>query len=198
MNTLLLSFFSLFFAIFLGPSRQEKCEGQTCFTKPFDLHETFAIVDNLKSSTDEFLKKSLLQAAKETLGKMEGLPKHVQEKMKDDRFLMEKIDKVIEINKEKEKEKQESKEVAAVVDIKEQPATAKIVSNSVHIDSWEDLYHYFPHLGTKIRLWKMEFKESALANAKKFKGCANPAHLVNWLVPDIEDIKKRNKKTKRN
>ena len=37
-----------------------------------------------------------------------------------------------------------------------------------------------------------------MANSKKFKGCANPANMVDWLVPDIEDVKRANGKRKRN
>jgi len=190
MNPLLFAIFSFLFS----PSNQEKCDNNSCFPHPFDLNETLIFASKLKSSSDDFLKESLLHAVKETLGKMEGLPKKIENKIKDDRFLMEKIEKVIEYNNTNKN----VNESEPVQDHKTGNFRYSPYGGEAHINNWHDLYHYFPHLGTKIRLWKLEFKESAMTNSKQFKGCANPAHMVDWLVPDIDDIKKKNKIKKRN
>lgn len=193
------NYFALFAIFHFQSSKQEKCGINSC---SFDLNETFSFMENLTSSTDTFLKDSLLQAAKESFGKMENLPKKIKEKLKDDLFLKEKIEKVLENEKKRKQRKSQSKQDKH--DSARVSAPARNSSKfsyspyggAANIKNWDDLYHYYPQLGTTIRLWKLQFKESAMANAKKFKGCANPADMVDWLVPDIEDVKKSNKHKK--
>lgn len=66
------------------------------------------------------------------------------------------------------------------------------------ITNWSDLYHYYPEAGKKIRMWKLQFKELAKQNKKKFKKCINPGAIVDLLVPDVDEIKRRFKRNRSN
>ena len=154
------------------------------------------MLKDLKTSTDSIMKESLLDAVRGILGKMEHLPKKFEEKIKDEKFLIEAIEKVLENENKKNQESSSQNShqhnnqtsVHNTDNFRYSP-----YGGEAHIKNWDDLYHYFPHLGTKIRLWKLQFKEEAMSNSNQFKGCANPAHMVDWLVPDIDEIKKANK-----
>ena len=190
MNSSLIFSYLLYFSFHLKISSQKKCDFGTCVPPQFDFSEAFTFVNDLKSKSDEMLKETMLSAVKETLGKMDGLPKNIANKIKNDQFLKDNIEKIL---KEDNQGQKETASVHETGNFRYAP-----YGGEAHITNWNDLYHYFPHLGTKIRLWKLEFKASAMANSKKFKGCANPANMVDWLVPDIEDVKRANGKRKRN
>lgn len=66
------------------------------------------------------------------------------------------------------------------------------------INNWSDLYHYYPQLGRKIRQWKLEFAHVMRRNRHEFEGCANPSALADWIIPDVDDIRKDDRKRGRN
>lgn len=180
---IILSLFS-FVALSLQLASNQKCTEKSFYPSgPIDISETLNFAKEFKSSSENFVKESLFKSIKESIGKMENLPKSIENKLKDDKFIMESIEKVIE-----EQAKPEKQPEASI------PTKFAPYGGEAHIKNWEELYHYYPHLVTKLRLWKLQFKETARRNAKKFNGCANPADLVDWLVPDIEDIKKNKSK----
>ena len=62
------------------------------------------MLKDLKTSTDSIMKESLLDAVRGILGKMEHLPKKFEEKIKDEKFLIEAIEKVLENENKKNQE----------------------------------------------------------------------------------------------
>lgn len=178
-------------------SNAETCHQQS---DPFEaLQDPTVILKNLKEATESVMKDSMLSVMKATVEQMVDLPQPLKDKLKDEAFLKEKIDFIIEREtKLQGKDEKEGDDLLSKVKTTETSTTATTTNSTkwapyggqARIYNWQDFYRHFPHLATKTRLWKLEFKEAALKNAKKFGGCANPARLVDWLVPDIEDVKR--------
>ena len=184
----------------------ETCkEGKDCFTG-----DPFEMLENLRNSKDEMIKTVMFDALKDTFSKIK-VPNEFGDIVKDEDFLKEAIESVFKSqNKQQDKEKEKEKEKEKVKTEPMQTSSSstssaaaadynynyKPYNGQVDITDWHDFYHYFPQLATTVRIWKLEFKESARQNWKKFKGCANPGRLVDWLVPDIEEVKKSKRKTK--
>lgn len=206
-------FFFFSFSLFLFKLSHQKVskksfetcrEGKDCFTG-----DPFEIVENLRNSKDEMIKKVMFDVLRDTFSKIE-LPNEFGDKVKNEDFLKKAIESVVKSqNQNKPKERAESKgkeKIKTTEPIQTSAPSASSASaynynykpynGQVDIADWHDFYHYFPQLATTVRLWKLEFKESARQNWKKFKGCANPGRLVDWLVPDIEEVKNSKRKTK--
>lgn len=190
------------------PPRNTCKEGTICMEG-----DPFELLQNLNKRKDEMVKKVLFEALKDNFSKIE-LPEGVKGKVNNEQFLKEAIETVMKKqkqetealkNKNKKRERKEDKDIKDT-----QPSTihTTVTSNTsysykpknsrVDIHDWHDFYHYFPQLSTRLRLWKLEFKESARQNWKKFRGCANPGRLIDWLVPDYEEVKKAKRKKMKN
>jgi hypothetical protein len=213
MIILIIIFFFLFNLSYQKmPSRDnfDTCKegGSTCTFSA--VGDPFEILQNFKDRNDEIVKNFMFETLKDTISKMK-LPNEFADKVKNEDFLKEAIDTVMKsqeaeskkkvkdaIKKEKEEVKDKDKYAHDTMQSSSNNQKYKYKPNNSHvnINDWHDLYHYFPQLSNNIRLWKLEFKESARQNWKKFKGCANPGRLIDWLVPDIEEVKKAKRKTK--
>ena len=148
------------------------------------------------------MKEALLSTFKSK--EFENLPKEFVEKIKDENFLKEKIDEVMKkYRAERElKDFKMKTEVKHVSNLESEPVfkcNRKYApyAGEALIKNFSDLYHYFPQAGNIVRLWKLRFKDAARRNGKKFEGCANPAELVDWLVPNIEDVKRQDRFNKK-
>lgn len=186
--------FSLFasFSTQKRPNTFESCQNgvgtENCFAK------MIADPSEIAALPDIIMKETLLATLKTSLQAMD-LPKETIDRITDDAFLKEKIEKamtkrksenIVDISVNKESSNTSSSTTSY-------PALPKYApyGGQSQINDWYDFYHYFPHLANRIRLWKLEFKSSTQKHWKRFKGCANPGHLVDWLVPDIEEVKRQ-------
>lgn len=165
-------------------------ESENCYNKYDNSVDPFEILENLRNVKDTVLKDVMFETLKETVSKL-NLPENV----KDEKFLKETIETVMKSHQSQQDKNKRSSTSTATCDHKPSAKYAPY-NGEVRLTDWHDLYHYFPQLSTTIRLWKLEFKESARQNWKRFRGCANPGRLVDWLVPDIEEVKKTRKKDK--
>ena len=172
----------------------ENQQEQTCFKGNDDL-----LMDPLTSISNSFIRDTFLKAFDEAKI-LEMLPKEISSKFKDkDGNISGNFKRKIETILDEEIDKKINEGIDAKIKPFNDSDTEKIIpkvktdykpyGGEARITNWSDLYHYFPHLSTKIRLWKLEFKASAIKNLKKFKGCANPMVMVDWLVPDFEQVK---------
>ena len=172
----------------------------SCFES---LENPMAVLKSLKHVTDTAMKDSLFTVMKETVEHLD-IPVAVKDKIRNDQFLKEKIDFIMS----KKEDEKESVHVGkkSMVDVDENKRDDKKTTingtkwspygGEVRLHDWNDFYRHFPQYANKVHLWKLEFKEVAIKNAKKFGGCANPAKLVDWLVPDIEEVKKDQERKK--
>lgn len=165
------------------------CDGD-CFGSFGDPME---MLNNLKNNQNTMIKDVMFSTLKETFANMKDLPKEMEEKIKNEEFLKSAIETVM--SQENQPQTQNSSQ-PKTADFKYEKRPFRPYKGQVRLEDWHDFYHYFPHLANKVRLWKLEFKDSARRNWKKFKGCANPGKLVDWLVPNIEDVRKSKRKTK--
>lgn len=173
---------------------------ETCKENDFAaFDDPMEMLENLKNAKNSMIKDLMFETLKDTFAKMKDLPKEMADKIKSEDFLKDAIDTVL--NQEKQRGNQKSskskptaKEQATSFTYEKRPF--RPYKGQVRLEDWHDFYHYFPHLANTVRLWKLEFKESSRRNWKRFKGCANPGRLVDWLVPDLDDVKKSKKKAK--
>lgn len=150
------------------------CNSEYCLMETAFDPSTF--INEIKTRTDTVLKDALLNSVKSTIKEID-LPADVKVKLMDDKFLSEKIEKHMKIEKIEDKKTE----------------TITNYDGKKRINNWEEFYHYFPEYSQNIRAWKSRFKAEAKKNWGKFNGCANPSKLVDWLVPDIDDIKNSSK-----
>lgn len=186
-----------FVFIFFALTEQKKIlknqQEPTCFRGNDDL--LMDPLTSIKSITNSFIKDTFLKAFDETKI-LEMLPKEISSKFKDkDGNILDIFKKKIEMILDEGIDKKINEGIDKKINLFNDNIYSKVkvdykpYGGEARITNWSDLYHYFPHLSTKIRLWKLEFKASALKNLKKFKGCADPMVMVDWLVPDFEQVK---------
>lgn len=206
----MLALLILLFGAILGEGRKnQETATASCINGEGTCHQDFSFVSledpslflgKIKGATDSAMKEALLSVMKATVGQID-LPKPIKDKLNDEEFIKGNIDLVMKENEDKimAKSSEDASESST------QTATKSSVTSStkwspyggeVRVKNWHDFYRNFPYMANNVLLWKLEFKETALKNAEKFGGCANPAKLVDWLVPDIEEVKKDQQRKK--
>lgn len=193
---------ALYCCIFINSSHQKKQKESNFGTCERDCFASFAdpaeMLDNLKNAKNTVIKDVMFGTIKEAFAKMKDMPQAMADKINNEEFLKKAIETVINQKDPQTNETSKSvpKSQEKATDFVYEKKPFRPYKGQVRLEDWHDFYHYFPHLANPVRLWKLEFKDSARRNWKKFKGCANPGRLVDWLVPDIEEVKTSKRKAK--